>query len=76
MEINNRHITQIYKNNRLISWLTNYFYKVVFLKVVNMILFILQHNEMHELKIFVHNGAFYKLSQFLTDDTCKTNTRT
>jgi len=35
------------------SWLTYYFYKIVFSMVVNLPLFILQHNRMHKFKIIV-----------------------
>jgi len=34
------------------SW-SHYFYKIVFLMVVNLPLFILQHNRMHKVKIIV-----------------------
>jgi len=35
------------------SWLTHYFYKVVFLTVVNLPLFLLQHNGMPNVKILI-----------------------
>jgi hypothetical protein len=33
------------------SWLTYYFYKVVFLMVVNLLLFILQHNRLQKANV-------------------------
>jgi len=37
------------------SWLTYYFYKVVFLTAVNLLLFILQHKGIHKVKITSHD---------------------
>jgi hypothetical protein len=44
------------------SWLTYYFYKVVFLTAVNLLLFILQHNAMYKAKIDRYQNMFFLLS--------------
>jgi len=42
------------------SWLTYWFYKVVFLTVVSLFLFNLQHNGMHKIKLIHVYLLIYK----------------
>jgi len=44
------------------SWLTDYFYKVVFLTVVSLFLFNLQHNGMHKIKVILIYLLIYQLT--------------